>query len=206
MELLDFLRVLGTGLAVVMCSSPLPGIVKNGKLNKLHLVPTPFLYINHSARLMWFAYGMIRNIMSFVYVSSLTGSVSFIILCVFHFYRQTLAKFLVTYALVFSTAFYLVFSFVPFQVLGPIASATNILTYLSNVPKLKFAFSQKDSSQIDLTVTMAATLNASIWCLVALILEDYYFLAPNLVGISSGVLQVSGYFYLSSFASTKKVQ
>ncbi|CAG9317293.1 unnamed protein product [Blepharisma stoltei] len=179
-----YLTYLGIFLSFILCVSPFPNMIRRAKDNEMHYVPIHFLWVNHSTRMTWLCYGILKEIVPFITNCVMTGLASILMLILYYFFTRSFAKFIALYVLFLTGLFGLSFWILPVDWVGNLAATLGTLTYISTARNLRTALVTLNLKLIDLPITCVALCNSLAWASYGLVIMDF----PLIIGCSIGVI------------------
>ncbi|CAG9319749.1 unnamed protein product [Blepharisma stoltei] len=189
----------------ILCVAPFPNMIRRAKDKEMHYIPIYFLWINHSCRIVWLYYGILKNIVPFITNCVMTGIASILMLILYYFFIREKLKFVIFYTIFLIVTFVFSVYIFPVTWVGNIATTLGTLTYIVTAKNLKVAINTLNPKMIDLPITIVSFLNSFAWAFYGLIIFDYPLMIGCAIGVVVSIVLLVSYVWINCKKFKKKL-
>jgi uncharacterized protein with PQ loop repeat len=202
MSTVTMLSIMGTALSVFNSIAPIKAILDRVKSKELAQIPEIFLNINHLCQLIWLYYSIKKQDIDLIIVNGLTSLLTFIGLFLYNYHSNKLNSLRSQYLIGFIIASF--FSYVsPIELLGSVCLIVTFLTSLSTLESLQKVLKTKNYKFIDITMTSAGLLNATVWTWFGRETNDFNVAASSGFNVILGIGLILTYLYYYNSKQSK---
>lgn len=204
-----FLSTAGTAISIGVSLTPIPSMISAYKTKKLSISHL-FLILNNLNSLSWALYGYKTENPAIYINNTVTTLLSLAWIFLYHQIKNDFVIYISQYIVSVLSFSLVVMNFCTPDMIGWICLIFNILGYAAPIELIPIALKEKNSKYIDIVIIGVCQMNSLIWFTYGQLTQNYFIIAPNLLGIFFSAFQIliymwaSGYLPHSTFAALSR--
>lgn len=202
-DVLSVLSLLGAGMGVLLCISPVPAFIKANRTNSVMEISRSFIVISNLMALSWIFYALEANIVDIVVPNAMQFTISFGLLAAYFYLKGDLVLSLAKYCSVLCGFGIAAAKLGNVESLGVIAIVITTLSNLAPMDQVALAIRKRRADYLDMTVNTASFLYNIVWLSFGLVSRNSYVTLPNAFGVCCSLFLFVLYLWTSGQAKNE---
>ncbi|CAG9324321.1 unnamed protein product [Blepharisma stoltei] len=198
-NLTTIFSAIGISVSFGLNLTPIPSLIKANKTRDLSEISHLYLIIASLNYLNWCLYATKESLIGPLInnISGLCFVMTYII--IYHKIKQDTWKFNSIYFGCCLIGSMIVFKIVPSYLLGFLSVGLSALQYIAPIEQIKPALLNKDHKYIDIFIIPALICNATVWGNYGILVNDWFIIIPNLLGLLFSLFQILVYAWAKGY-------
>jgi uncharacterized protein with PQ loop repeat len=199
-DLLSVLSLVGAGMGMLLCLSPVPAFIRASKTNSVKEISRSFVMVSNLMAVSWVLYAYKANILDIVVPNVLQCSISLTLIAVYHHLNGDPVLAIVKYCSLLSIVSTLALRLGDVEILGVVAVVFNTLSNLAPMDQVAAVIKERRADYLDMNVNCASFLYNCIWLGFGLVSHNHYVTLPNAFGLCCSLFLFGLYVWAKSKA------
>lgn len=186
-DVLLVLSLLGAGMGVLLCLSPVPAFVKANKTNCVKEISRGFIVVTNLTALAWVLYALKAKIIDIMIPNVMQFFISLVLILVYHHLKGDSVFAMAKYCSVMCVLATVAIMWGDTERLGIIAVIFNVLSNLAPMDQVALVLRERRAEYLDMTVNSASFTYNVLWLTYGLVSHNLYVVLPNAFGICASL-------------------
>ncbi|CAG9333979.1 unnamed protein product [Blepharisma stoltei] len=189
----------GIFISFILNLTPIPSLIKANITRDISEISHAYLIMASANYLNWCLYATKVDLLGPL-INNLIGlcfTIAYII--VYHKIKGDIWKFGPIYFSCCACISLIMFKVPPSDLLGLLSVGLSALQYMAPIEQIKPALLNKDPKYIDIFLIPALMSNAAVWGVYGFLVDDWFIIIPNLMGLLFSLFQILVYVWAQGF-------